>query len=142
MKYLDNFIIVDDDKINNKLCRHILEKEYPQSAVTDFTDPEAGLQYLEHTYTGSAGEESAILLLDVMMPTMDAWEFLTKFEGLSEPVRKRVKVFILSSSIDKRDMARAHEHPCVEYYLIKPLTKESVKLLVHLLQKRHSMSRP
>jgi CheY-like chemotaxis protein len=136
MNYLKNFIIIDDDKLNNKLCRTIIEKTYPQALVIDFTDPVAGFNYIKEKYSELNSDEQAILLLDIMMPVMDAWGFLEKFQQLDEATKSRVKIYILSSSIDKADMTRAQSNKYVEYYLIKPLTKESIKLIVHVLEKR------
>jgi CheY-like chemotaxis protein len=71
-----------------------------------------------------------------MMPVMDAWDFLDKFDKLDELTKSRIKIYILSSSINKNDMARAQSNKYVEYYLIKPLNKESIRLIVHVLHKR------
>ena len=140
MNYLKNFIIVDDDKLNNKLCRTIIEKTYPEALVVDFTDPVAGFNYIADKYSQADTDERAILLLDIMMPIMDAWAFLERFEQLDDSTKSRIKIYILSSSIDKADMARAQSNKYVEYYLIKPLTKESIKLIVHVLNKRLGLS--
>jgi CheY-like chemotaxis protein len=136
MSFLNNFIIIDDDKLNNKLCRTVIEKAYPESKITDFTDPLKGLQYISDTYSDLSSDQRAILLLDIMMPVMNAWEFLEKFELLLEPVKNRVRIYILSSSIDNADMKKAQDNKYVEYYLIKPLTKESIKLIVNVLNKK------
>lgn len=136
MSHLQNFIIIDDDKLNNKLCRTIIEKIYPESLVVDFTNPVEGFNYIADKYSQTDSTDRAILLLDIMMPVMDAWGFLERFEQLSAETKERIKIYILSSSIDKSDMARAQADKNVEYYLIKPLTKESIKLIVHVLNKR------
>jgi len=136
MSFLNNFIIIDDDKLNNKLCRTVIEKAYPESKITDFTDPLKGLQYISDTYSDLSSDQRAILLLDIMMPVLNAWEFLEKFELLLEPVKNRVRIYILSSSIDNADMKKAQDNKYVEYYLIKPLTKESIKLIVNVLNKK------
>lgn len=136
MSYLQNFIIIDDDKLNNKLCRTIIEKIYPESLVVDFINPVEGFNYIADKYSQTDSMDRAILLLDIMMPVMDAWAFLERFEQLSTETKERIKIYILSSSIDKSDMARAQADKNVEYYLIKPLTKESIKLIVHVLNKR------
>lgn len=136
MSHLKNFIIIDDDKLNNKLCRTIIEKIYPESLVVDFTNSVEGFNYIADKYSQPDSTERAILLLDIMMPIMDAWGFLEKFEQLNAETKERIKIYILSSSIDKNDMAKAQSDKNVEYYLIKPLTKESIKLIVHVLNKR------
>ncbi len=140
MSDFKDFIIIDDDKLNNKVCRNIIEKTYANAAITDFVDPQAGFDYIVHTYSNNNSNSKAILLLDISMPIMDAWEFLDRFENLDASVKKRVKIHILSSSVNKQDMARAEANKNVEYYLIKPLTRESIKLIVHVLNKKLALN--
>lgn len=136
MEFLENFIIVDDDKFNNKLCTAILEKMHPTATITDFTDPVAGFNWIAENFSAPGNTGKAILLLDIMMPVMDAWGFLDRFDELRDDVKSRIKIYILSSSVDKSDMSRAQANKHVEYYLIKPLTAESIRLMVHVLNKR------
>lgn len=135
MNQFKDFIIIDDDSINNALCRKIIEKTYVDAGIMDFTDPQEGFDYLVNRYSGH-GNDKGILLLDISMPVMDAWDFLELFEQLNDRVKDRVKIHILSSSVNKADMARAQSDKNVEYYLIKPLTKESIRLIVHVLNRR------
>lgn len=136
MNYFNNFIIIDDDSMNNMLCRKMLEITYPTADIKDFTDAQTGFDYIVQTYSDPNSDKRAVLLLDIIMPIMDAWGFLEEFAKLDEKVKNRIKIYILSSSVDKRDMARANDNEYVEYYLIKPLTTESIRLIVHVLNKR------
>ena len=136
MNFLDNFIIIDDDKLNNKLCTVILNKAYPGATIADFSDPVQGFEYVRTTFAQSPVGHHAILLLDIMMPVMNAWAFLEEFDKLDELTKSRIRIYILSSSVDKSDMDRARANRYVEYYLVKPLTRESIKLMVHVLNKK------
>jgi CheY-like chemotaxis protein len=71
-------------------------------------------------------ESTSIILLDLNMPIMSGWEFLERFEELDEIIKKQVKIYILSSSVDPRDKERAGKNKDVEDYIVKPLTKEIV----------------
>ncbi|MCD6013188.1 MAG: response regulator containing a CheY-like receiver domain and an DNA-binding domain [Flavipsychrobacter sp.] len=135
MSYFKDFVIIDDDIINNKLCRKIIEKTYPDVQITDFTNAREGLDFIIDKCTKNS-DEKVIVLLDISMPIMNAWEFLDAFDTLPPELKSRVKVHILSSSINKNDMMRAQTNPNVEYYLIKPLTKESIMLIVNVLNKK------
>lgn len=139
MKPFKDFVIIDDDIINNKLCRKIIEKVYPEAEITDFTNAREGLDFIIEKYS-RPGDDKVILLLDISMPIMNAWEFLEAFDTLSQDIKDRVKIHILSSSINKNDMMKAQTNPNVEYYLIKPLTKESIKLIVNVLNKKFGLS--
>ena len=135
MDIFKDFIIIDDDVINNKLCRKIIEKVYPEAQITDFINAREGLDFIIEKYS-KPGDGNVILLLDISMPIMNAWEFLDVFDTLDPNIKERIKVHILSSSINKNDMMRAQMNKSVEYYLIKPLTRESIRLIVNVLNKK------
>jgi response regulator RpfG family c-di-GMP phosphodiesterase len=140
MNYFNNFIIIDDDRVNNALCTKIIEDIYPKATIRDFIDAQKGLDHISEKYASPDGNKKAILLLDIMMPEMDAWDFLAAFDKMEQAVKDSVKIYILSSSVDKADMSRAQSNQYVEYYLIKPLNKESIRLMVHVLHKRLGLS--
>lgn len=138
MSKLYDFIIIDDDNLNNKICRKIIETTYPTVDIWDYTDPVHGFKEVAEKYSSTENNKSAILLLDIRMPVMDAWDFLEQFQTLNDHLKEHVKICILSSSINKDDMARANANKYVEYYLIKPLTIESIRLIVSVLNKRYN----
>lgn len=141
MNHFNEFIIIDDDAINNKICRKVIEKTYPEVEISDFIDSQEGFDYIVDKYSKKRDNSKAILLLDITMPVLDAWEFLELFDKLDNNVKSRIKIHILSSSVHKGDMARAQSNPHVEYYLIKPLTRESIRLMVHVLERRLGLTK-
>ena len=130
------FIVIDDDALNNKICRACIEKLFKDAHATTFTDPLIGFDHVAAEYALPDVEHEAILFLDINMPVMNGWEFLEKFESLDESIKKKVKIYILSSSVDKRDMERAQANKNVVYYLIKPLTKETIALITYAQKKK------
>ena len=141
MNHFNEFIIIDDDAINNKICRKVIEKTFPDIEITDFIDSQEGFNYIVDKYGKKRDNSKAILLLDITMPVLDAWEFLDLFSKLEDNIKNRVKIHILSSSVHKEDMVRAQSDKHVEYYLIKPLTRESIRLMVHVLERRLGLSK-
>ena len=122
--------------LNNQICTKVIKGLYPEAHVIDFTNPKTGFDYLVNKYADPNYKEKTILLLDIVMPVMNAWVFLAEFEKLSDDIKDNIKIYILSSSVSKSDMARANSNKYVEYYLIKPLTRESIHLMVHVLHKK------
>ena len=124
MKTSFRFVVIDDDPINNALCQIAIKVAVSGAEVKTFTIPETGFEYISTEY--SRNGKKAILLLDLNMPTMSGWEFLERFERLDEKIKNRLKIYVLSSSVDPRDKERAASNKNVLDYIIKPLTKEIV----------------
>jgi response regulator RpfG family c-di-GMP phosphodiesterase len=136
MEYFNNFILVDDDKVNNMICTKIIRKLYSEATVTSFLTAREGLNHIVSRYGQPHNTDVAVLLLDIIMPEMDAWDFLKEFESFEPSLKDRIKIYIISSSVDKKDMMKANADKHVEYYLMKPLTSESIHLMVHVLNKK------
>jgi CheY-like chemotaxis protein len=118
------FIIVDNDPVNNLLCGLAIKDAVVDADILDFTDPLKAFDYM------SADNESDnnmnILLLDINMPIWSGWDFVDHFDTLGEKIKKRFKIYMLSSSIDNNDKLRAAENKNVANYTEKPLTEEKV----------------
>ncbi|MCF8244468.1 MAG: response regulator [Saprospiraceae bacterium] len=121
-----NFIIVDDDKLVIMFCSMMIRKASSQSKVNTFEVPESGLEFIGKAEFIDKEDETAktVLLLDINMPSMTGWEFLEYYDKLDEKIKDNLKIYILSSSVDARDMERAAANKYVKAFLVKPLTKE------------------
>jgi CheY-like chemotaxis protein len=62
-----------------------------------------------------------IIFLDLNMPVMDGWEFLGEFVKIKNNFDKKISLYVVSSSIDPRDLERAKSFNLVTDYLIKPI---------------------
>ena len=55
------------------------------------------------------------------MPEMDGFEFLLEYETLPEELKKETQIFMLSSTLNPNDIARAKNNEYVKNLLSKPL---------------------
>ncbi|MBD8490468.1 response regulator [Echinicola sp. CAU 1574] len=60
------------------------------------------------------------LFLDLNMPEMSGWDFLERYSC----DQQETEIYILSSSIDQRDINRAHSYNQVKRFLSKPLVSK------------------
>ena|ERR1700761_9579515 len=131
MNVSTRFIVIDDDDFNNKICTVTIEKISKDADIKTFLDPVEGFAHIVSEYSRTDHNATAVLFLDINMPVMNGWEFLERFEELDTAIKNRVKIYILSSSVDKRDIERAKQNKNVVHYLIKPLTKETIRLITY-----------
>lgn len=126
--YMKNVLLVDDDQIFNFLSTKTLERMGLANEIHVALNGKEALQLLNNYYQGSMSVPD-VILLDLNMPIMDGFGFLEAFKRLSLPKMDRIKIVIVSSSQDPRDIQRARELG-VEHYLSKPLTEEKLRAVL------------
>ncbi len=126
MKVPKRFLVVDDDRTNNLICEFALRRYSKETDIKTFLDPQAALQYIAYSYIDSAPETPTVLFLDINMPVLTGWDFLTIFNNYSPAVQQQFVIYILTSSIDNRDLERAALNPLVTALLRKPLSTGTI----------------
>jgi CheY-like chemotaxis protein len=130
MDVIPKFIVVDDDKFNNALCTMVIGKIFKDAEVLTFHESLKGFEHVIKNYTGYTKEQPVFLLLDINMPLMDGWQFLDKLNSVlrknNESIKGRLIIYVLSSSVDKKDIDKALHYENVTDYIIKPITKDII----------------
>jgi CheY-like chemotaxis protein len=121
-----HFILIDDSSLDLFFHGKIISINGLASSVTPFNSAEEALQFL---IDNSETIHDSILLLDLQMPGMNGFEFIDKFHLLPESLKSKIRIYMLSSTIDTRDVEKAKSSPYIIDLLAKPLD-------VHLLRKR------
>ena len=116
MNKLKKILLVDDDKAVNFINRLTLIENNIDCKVVEAMD---GQQALEHR--AAHDECPDIIFLDINMPGMDGFEFLTELERRGKCC-EHSNVFMLTSSIREEDKTRAMASSLVKGYFDKPLT--------------------
>ena len=117
------FLLIDDDPLNNFLNEIIIGLAEGESEIITFTDPREGLDYIESHYTPNDIRHT-IMLLDINMPQMTAWDFLEKFESFPSSIQRQFDNYILSSSVNIQSKKIAALYPVIKGYIEKPLNKK------------------
>ena len=132
MKTPIRFIVIDDDEINNLYCKIIIKHAVADSDIQIFNIPEKGFEYITKEYSNS--ENPTVLFLDINMPSWSGWEFLDNFEKLDKNIKRQIKIYMLSSSVDPSDHQQAEGNNYIAGYIEKPLSE--LKVLSILEQQR------
>lgn len=97
-----NFIsIVDDDPITVFGIKKMLDSTVECKVVESHQNGKVALESIKENIANNAPLPE-IIFLDINMPIMDGWQFLAEFITL--PITTKVKVNIVTSSIDPYDL--------------------------------------
>lgn len=112
--------IVDDDRVYQLTTGKTIEKLNIVEKILSFYDGEQAYNYLsEHISDPEMLPD--IILLDINMPFMDAWQFLESYGKIKNLLRKSIIIYVISSSISDQDIQKAKGDNNVKDYLIKPI---------------------
>ncbi len=110
-------VLIDDDPISTFLTEKLISSLIPKPChFLKFQSAKKALEVISDV-------ELNYLFLDLNMPEMNGWDFLDNFQ----PRNEELKIYIVSSSIDERDILKASQYRQVKEYLSKPLIKTHIK---------------
>lgn len=124
---VSRFIIIDNDAVNNLLCTLTIKDVAGKAEIKTFDTGLKAFNYIAGEYPHA--ETPTILLLDINMPIWSGWDFLDNFEKMDEKIKRQIKIYMISSSIDTNDKNRAKENKNVADYIEKPLSEETALLM-------------
>lgn len=114
------FHLVDDNDIDLAVNSKLLELSGISKNIKMYSGATAFLNALEQD-PASFQVSKNIVLLDIMMPHINGFDCLDRLSALPHEVHSVLRVYMLSSSIDRRDIQRAESYALVEKVLEKPL---------------------
>jgi two-component system, chemotaxis family, chemotaxis protein CheY len=123
--------LVDDDKIFQLTASKTIISTELTDKILQFENGEEALAFLHENKNDSSSLPDYIFL-DINMPFVDGWMFLDDYVQLKSKLAKPMTIYMVSSSIDPRDINRAKTHSEVSDYVVKPVTRER---FIELLKK-------
>jgi CheY-like chemotaxis protein len=132
MPSIQSLCVIDDDMIYQFAVKLNLKQLQLADSVLCFSNGElAKLYMIENAQKPDALPD--VILLDINMPIMDGWDFLEWFKEFKENLVKAIPIFMVSSSIDWRDIEKAKSYKEVIDYMSKPLTDGNFFEIIHRL---------
>ena len=119
----ERVMIIDDNIIDLYITKRLIIKNNFGKEVLEYSNAEQALKYLQdHQDTISLLPQ--IIFIDIYMPVMSGFEFLEAYDQLPAALKNYCKAFIISSTIDDNDIARARMDKNLTSFQVKPITKE------------------
>jgi len=118
-------MIIDDTYVDRYVAERNIKKYAFAEEVIAKESAEAALEYLS-LLAGLPQELPQLIFLDIRMPVMDGFGFLSEYEKLPDSVRKNCIIMMLTTSLNPDDHNRANANPYVQKFLNKPLNREQL----------------
>ncbi len=115
-------LLIDDDDIHNFIFDKVVQNSGILATLHTYTSGQGGLDFVKSHLSDQ--DLPDMIFLDLFMPVMDGWEFLREYGKI--PLKKRPTLFLLSSSANGVDEAKASKHPEVRAFLPKPITMQTL----------------
>jgi len=117
MKRFNKIVLIDDDVISNMVFEKLSTASGLTQELITIISPLDALVFFENLPTVELPDA---IFLDIKMPILSGWEFLTQFKQISRI--ESVKVFIISSSVNYYDIQRAEKENAISSFISKPIS--------------------
>jgi len=120
---INQVILIDDDEVVNFFDKMVLSRlGLKDSEIKVFINVASALRYLDSTQHNVDRNLNGLILLDIQMPELDGWDFLSLYDNLSHELKQHYKIIMLTS--DKHPYIKEknkYDH-LIYSFLNKPLT--------------------
>lgn len=118
-----NVLLIDDNHIDNLINRKILDNANFAEIITVIDSPQEAFDFVRDSITIGKNIPE-VIFLDLRMPVMSGFEFLKSIIELPNLKPDLFKIYVLSSSLDPKDLKRIKENHLVSKFIGKPLTNQ------------------
>lgn len=121
--------IIDDDEIFQFTTRKMFQYLGQREGVESISNGQLAIDKLK-SYQTDPTNLPDIILLDINMPIMDGWDFLNQYDNIQGLLPKDIRIYMISSSVDDRDLDRAEKNKYVTKYISKPVDELILKEMI------------
>ena len=125
----ETVMIIDDNSIDLYITTRMIEKNNFGKKVLKYSAANEALKYLQDNQE-DVSVLPQVIFVDIYMPLMSGFEFLHAYDKLPTALKNHCRAYVISSTIDDDDIARARGDNNVVSFKVKPVTKEFLDRII------------
>ena len=125
----NTILLIDDDNTTNLLNKYFAEAIDDTIDVVTTSNGLKALKFLEENDIEAIGP--CFIVLDIIMPKMNGWEFLEEIENrFSTSIKEKLTISVLTGLNSDDIIEKANSHKWVKDIIQKPLSEYKFKALI------------
>lgn len=121
-------MLVDDSEIDNLINQKMIEAADIAEMIFSHTGARSAIEFLRNIEKLPDPDPVIpdLIFLDIDMPLMDGFQFLDEFEKLTIRTKQKIRIVMLTSSVNPQDYTQSKKYGTVQLFLNKPLSHQSI----------------
>ena len=124
----DRVMILDNNDVDNLITQRVLNQAHFTKKVDICSSGSELLDYLKLNENNS-DKIPDVIFVDLNMPQMNGFVFLCEFNDLSQSLKDKCKIVVLSSILEDISADKVLKNDFVSSVIPKPLTASALKTI-------------
>lgn len=128
---MKRYLLIDDDYIFNLIHVRIIKICDSEGEIKELKESVNALTYIKRIIENNEKLPDYIFL-DLSMPEMNGFEILDELSNYPKELFASTKIYMVTSSLNEKDMNKAFSYPILTGYKGKPLNIETIKEIISI----------
>ena len=129
------YVLIDDDSIFNFIHAKVIRQVDEEADIADFISSSEALAFIKERFVSHKAEPT-LVFLDINMPEINGFELLDAIKELPAESVSKMSIYIITSSLNEKDVRKSKEYPILKGYIGKPLSFERLNEVIKFEKKR------
>jgi response regulator of citrate/malate metabolism len=129
------YVLIDDDSIFNFIHAKVIRQVDEEADIADFISSSEALAFIKERFVSHKAEPT-LVFLDINMPEINGFELLDAIKELPAESVSKMSIYIITSSLNEKDVRKSKEYPILKGYIGKPLSFERLNEVIKFEKNR------